>query len=93
MSGCPFAHHPAQYAVQKCPFLRAVAEKQGETYALNIATRPSGPALGAPAPVLEESLGGVQATFELFHGSKGVVPLLRGPPGSAQGTGLTASFR
>ncbi|KAK9802805.1 hypothetical protein WJX73_009710 [Symbiochloris irregularis] len=77
MGGCPFAHGDSvvTFAVTTCPFLRSVARDQGETYARNIAVAPARPAAGAPAPVLPESLDGVTATFELFHGQKGVVPL------------------
>lgn len=90
--GCPFAHRdPIQYALQKCPFLHAVAQQQGEAFAQNIASRPGRPALGAPAPVFEESFGDVQATFELFHGSSGVVPLVKRPQLQQQGTSPLAS--
>lgn len=90
--GCPFAHRdPIQYALQKCPFLHAVAQQQGEAFAQNIASRPGRPALGAPAPVFEESFGDVQATFELFHGSSGVVPLVKRP--QLQQQGVTAKVQ
>lgn len=75
MGGCPFAHDAVTYAVTTCPFLKSVARDQGEDYARNIAVAPARPAAGAPAPVLAESLDGVTATFELFHGQRGVVPL------------------
>lgn len=87
MGGCPFAHDsPVTYAVTSCPFLKSVARDQGEVYARNIAVAPARPAAGAPAPVLPESLDGLAATFELFHGQKGVVPLSsRGPAASSTG--------
>lgn len=65
---CP---HSADRAIEKCPFLREVCERQGPAFARHIATQP---ATRFGGPVLEEC-GDFAATFSLFHGSSGIVPL------------------
>ena len=68
---CP---HNAEHAIQRCPFLREVSLRDGTEFAVHIATRPSKRFDG---PVLEE-YGDFAATFKLFHGPAGVVPLSAG---------------
>lgn len=65
---CP---HNIERAIQRCPFLREVCVRDGAEFARHIATRPSRRFVG---PVLEEH-GDYAATFHLFHGPAGVVPL------------------
>ena len=65
---CP---RSAERAIQRCPFLREVCLRDGAEFAVHIATRPSKRFNG---PVLEE-YGDFAATFKLFHGPAGVVPL------------------
>lgn len=65
---CP---HSADRAIEKCPFLREVCVREGPVFARHIASQPSKRFGG---PVLEEC-GDFAATFSLFHGPKGIVPL------------------
>ena len=71
---------PAQaYAVRACPFLAQVAQAEGPAYAASIARDPSVPAaVRGCQPLLPESETSpaeLLATFGLFHGPEGVVPL------------------
>ena len=75
--GCPHLQDLLNGAVASCPFLHELATRHGDSYAQQIAVQPSKPARHGAAPVLEEGLDGFQATYALFHGSSGVVPLAR----------------
>ena len=72
-------------ALQRCPFLSRINKEKGPSYAINIATRPAQPAdrMGCPFKHSGDALAGFSASFELFHGDRGVLPLHRGS--SAQG--------
>ena len=61
--------HSADFAIEKCPFLREVCVREGLPFARHIATQP---AKRFGGPILEEDFA---ATFSLFHGASGVVPL------------------
>lgn len=64
-----------EYAVRKCPFLRQLADTHGESYAVSIAINPTRPAPSfGNRPILEEATD-FAATFRLFHGTNGVLPL------------------
>ena len=65
-------------AVSRCPFLHNVALTQGRAVATSIACNPLLPASSASVrrPILEEQ-DDFAATFRLFHGSGGIVPLVR----------------
>ena len=69
-------------ALQRCPFLSRINREKGPSYAGNIATRPAQPAdrLGCPFKNAGDALAGFSASFELFHGDRGVLPLHRGSP-------------
>ena len=69
-------------ALQRCPFLSRINREQGPSYASNIATRPAQPAdrMGCPFKHAGAALAGFSASFELFHGDRGVLPLHRGSP-------------
>ena len=64
----------AEQAATRCPFLRALATAEGPSFALHIANHPLKPFRAGP--VLEEGED-FAATFALFHGPRGVVPLQR----------------
>ena len=64
----------AEQAVTQCPFLASLAREQGTAFALHIAHQPLKPFRAGP--VLEEA-DDFAATFALFHGRTGVVPLQR----------------
>ncbi len=70
-----------QGALSACPFLRSVAEEQGIFCAARAATACSAPGRG---PVLEERVDSLEATFSLFHGYRGVVPLMKYEGGFAE---------
>ncbi len=67
-------------ALQRCPFLSRINREKGPSYAGNIATRPAQPAdrMGCPFKHTGDALAGLSASFELFHGDRGVLPLHRG---------------
>eukprot|EP00891_Asterochloris_glomerata_P007184 jgi/Astpho2/7184/Aster-x0760 len=67
-------------ALQRCPFLSRINREKGPSYAGNIATRPAQPAdrMGCPFKHSGDALAGLSASFELFHGDRGVLPLHRG---------------
>ena len=65
-------------AISRCPFLHNVSLTQGHAYASSIACNPLVPAVptsGSRRPILEESQD-LAATFRLFHGREGIVPLV-----------------
>ena len=64
----------AEQAATRCPFLRELATSEGPAFALHIANHPLKPFRAGP--VLEEGED-FAATFALFHGPRGVVPLQR----------------
>ena len=64
--------------LERCPFLREVAEREGQQYAAHIACRPTVPFVRSAQPVLREDACDFAATFQLFHGPAGVVPLRSG---------------
>ena len=64
----------AEQAATRCPFLRELATAEGPSFALHIAKHPLKPFRAGP--VLEEGED-FAATFALFHGPRGVVPLQR----------------
>ncbi len=64
----------AEQAATRCPFLRELATAEGPAFALHIANHPLKPFNAGP--VLEEGED-FAATFALFHGPRGVVPLQR----------------
>jgi hypothetical protein len=64
--------------LERCPFLREVAEREGQQYAAHIACRPTVPFVRSAVPVLREDACDFAATFQLFHGPAGVVPLRSG---------------
>lgn len=64
--------------LERCPFLREVAEREGQQYAAHIACRPTVPFVRSAKPVLREDECDFAATFQLFHGPAGVVPLRSG---------------
>lgn len=66
----------ADGAVERCPFLHNLSVTQGRAYARSIATNPLLPAHAGRRPILEEETD-LLATFRLFHGPGGVVPLAR----------------
>lgn len=70
-TGCPFQATPA---LARCPFLAAVAAAEGATYAAAVAAHPTEPAAGRAGPLLPEP-DALAASFALFHGPEGVVPL------------------
>ena len=79
-------------AIRKCPFLAQVAANQGCQYARHIAVQPTVPA--GRAPLLEESYQpNFEATFRLFHGPAGVVPLARCSTNPSLGTTEYATFQ
>lgn len=67
----------AQHIIERCPFLREVAEREGPSFAKHIACRPAVPYARSAGPVLEEDISDLAATFQLFHGESGVIPLRR----------------
>lgn len=72
MEGCATA-----FAVRACPFLRSLAEREGDQFAASIARDATCPArrgsCGPLEPLLPEE--GVYRQFGLFHGPQGVCPL------------------
>ena len=62
----------------RCPFLRQVAEREGEAFARHVACRPTVAYSRSAGPVLQEDVCDFAATFQLFHGPSGVVPLRTG---------------
>jgi len=66
-----------QHSIERCPFLREVAEREGPSFAKHIACRPAVPYARSAGPVLEEDISDLAATFQLFHGESGVIPLRR----------------
>lgn len=70
----------ASFAVSRCPFLHEVAAREGHEYAANLAVDPTRP---AAARVRKDggvddasSSSSLMATFRLYHGEHGVVPLV-----------------
>lgn len=63
---------PVTFAVAQCPFLAKVAAQNGNDYARSIAINPTEVAT-AQAP---DSLQQYEASFQLFHGPSGIVPLV-----------------
>lgn len=64
-----------QHGLERCPFLREVAQREGQGFASHIACRPTVHYSRSAGPVLREDACDFAATFELFHGPAGVVPL------------------
>ena len=62
--------------ISRCPFLHNIATTQGHAFASSIACNPLIPAShdGPRRPLLEETQD-LSATFRLFHGPQGVLPL------------------
>ena len=85
---CPYS---ADRAIELCPFLREVCAREGPAFAKHIATQP---AKRFGGPVLEEC-GDFAATFSLFHGPRGIVPLKTQAPeaSSTHGEPLCAKLR
>jgi len=80
MTGCPMRRAVSPEvsdAVAVCPFLHAVKDFQGEEYAIRLAVNPFASASNpASQPIFpEDAAASVQAVFNLFHGSKGAIPL------------------
>lgn len=83
--------------LERCPFLRELAEREGQRFAAHIACRPTVPFARPAEPVLREDDCDFAATFQLFHGPSGVVPLRSGilqPAGAslARSTWLSSSW-
>ena len=72
------SHLVSMQGLERCPFLREVAEREGQQYAAHIACRPTVPFVRPAKPVLREDACDFAATFQLFHGPTGVVPLRSG---------------
>ena len=64
---------PVTFAVAQCPFLAKVAAQNGNEYARNIAINPTEVAGTPEGP---DSLKLYEASFQLFHGPSGIVPLV-----------------
>lgn len=62
--------------VDACPFLRRVAETQGDDFAARFAVNPFRPVGNAPrAPIFPEEESAFRTSVQLFHGARGPVPL------------------
>ncbi|KAI8474976.1 MAG: hypothetical protein J3K34DRAFT_489458 [Monoraphidium minutum] len=72
-----------EYAVRACPFLKALADREGPSFAGSIALDPTRPARGS-GPLLEDE-DSLLHQFSLFHGPQGVCPLGSGAPGGGGG--------
>lgn len=78
----------ARLALSGCPFLSKLAAQHGEQYALSVALRPTESVGAAALPAGEQATqAAYEASFQLFHGEQGVVPLLRSRPGVAPPSG------
>jgi hypothetical protein len=64
-------------AIRKCPFLHNLAQTEGPELAAHIATRPTQSFKSGAGPIFEEATTDFAATFRLFHGPGGLVPLKR----------------
>ena len=61
--------------ISRCPFLHNIATTQGHAFASSIACNPLIPAShSSRRPLLEETQD-LSASFRLFHGPQGVIPL------------------
>ena len=75
------------FALRACPFLKAVAAKEGDEFAARFSVAPLVPAASPPSasafarrppPPLEEQAAfvGFASSYSFFHGEGGVVPLV-----------------
>lgn len=65
---------PVNFAVAQCPFLAKVAAQNGPEYARSIAINPTETASLSEGP---DSLKQYEASFQLFHGPSGILPLVQ----------------
>lgn len=65
---------PVTFAVAQCPFLSKVAAQNGPEYARSIAINPTETVGGAED---QDSVKQYEASFQLFHGPSGIVPLVQ----------------
>lgn len=65
---------PVTFAVAQCPFLSKVAAQNGPEYARSIAINPTATVGWAEG---EDSIKQYEASFQLFHGPSGIVPLVQ----------------
>lgn len=90
--------HAVGIAVRTCPFLKAVAAKEGDDFAANFSVAPLRPAAASSSTpssssssrrLLDEpaAFESFAASFEFFHGERGVVPLRARQTDGAQDSG------